>query len=154
MFDDEVAVEQNRFDLSEEGIVAIEVGPARLRHADFWILEIRDRTAKKIRFGNEVGIKDSNKFTESRFQSIFKSACFETFAVAAMNMADGNALRGVAFDASLCDLAGFVGGIVQDLNIEKFRRVIEPRDGFDQTFGDVAFIENRKLHGDARPVRD
>src|SRR5580693_4689782 len=35
VFDDEMTVEQDGFDLSKEGIVAVEVSPAGLNHADF-----------------------------------------------------------------------------------------------------------------------
>ena len=71
-----------------------------------------------------------------------------------MNVVDGNALRGVAFDAAAGDFASFVAGVVEDLYVEKLVRIIETRDGFDETFDDVAFVENGKLHGDARPCGD
>src|SRR5271167_645762 len=34
MLDDEMAVEKNRFNLRKERVIAVEVGPARLHHAD------------------------------------------------------------------------------------------------------------------------
>ena len=86
-------------------------------------------------------------------QSIFEGAGFVTFAIGAVNVDDGQALRGVAFDAGAGDLAGFVGGIVEDLHVEQFAWVVESRDGFDQTLDHVALVENGKLDGDARPLR-
>ena len=71
-----------------------------------------------------------------------------------MNVADGQAEALVAFDAVARDFLRFVGGIVEHLNIEQFARIIERGDRFDQALDDVALVVNRKLHGDARPLRD
>src|SRR6478672_6514624 len=79
VFHYEMAVEKNGFDLREQGIVAIEIGPASLRHADGGILEIGNGAAEKIGFGNEVGVKDGDKFAARGLQSIFQRAGFETF---------------------------------------------------------------------------
>src|SRR5580704_3908772 len=65
MLDDEVAVEEDGFDLCEERVVAVEVRPARLNHADFGsvcgIDEIRNRAAQKISLGNKVPVEESNE---------------------------------------------------------------------------------------------
>jgi len=71
-----------------------------------------------------------------------------------VNIADGHARGGVALDAGSSDFAGFVGGIVEDLHVKEFAWVVETRDGFDKALNDVAFIENGKLNGDARPLFD
>src|SRR5438105_8626233 len=66
VFDDEVAVEQNGFDLGEERIVAIEIGPAGLDHADvlssFAVEEIGNGAAEEIGFGDEVSVENGDKF--------------------------------------------------------------------------------------------
>ena len=71
VLDDEMAVEQNGFDLREQGIVAVEIGPARLHHADFvaavGIHEIRNGAAKEIGLGDEVGVEDGDEFALRRF---------------------------------------------------------------------------------------
>ena len=69
-----------------------------------------------------------------------------------MNVNDGHPLRGVAFDAGAGDFAGLVGGVVQDLHVQQFGRIVEARDGFDETLNDVTFVEDGQLHGDAGPV--
>src|SRR5205814_648894 len=53
VLDDEMAVQKNGFDLRQERVIAIEIGPARLRHADFGILKIRNGPAEEIGFGDE-----------------------------------------------------------------------------------------------------
>src|SRR5438445_759468 len=62
--------------------------------------------------------------------------------------------QGVVFDARPCDFAGFVSGIVEHLNVEKFERVVESGDRFDETFNDVTLVENGKLNAYTRPLRD
>jgi hypothetical protein len=60
----------------------------------------------------------------------------------------------VTVDAGFGDFTSFVGGIVENLNVEEFTRIIEARDGFDQAFDHVTFIEDRELDGDAWPLLD
>ena len=45
VFQHEVAVEQDSLDFGQEGIVAVQVRPARLHHADLRIGEVMDRRA-------------------------------------------------------------------------------------------------------------
>ena len=125
-----------------------------MRHANFGILEIGNGAAEKIGLRDEVSVKDRNEFAAGSFETVFEGAGFEAFAVGAVNVADGHTLCGVAFDARPRDFAGFVGGIVEHLNVEEFERVIESRDRFDETLNDVTLVENGKLNADTRPLRD
>src|SRR5579863_7888612 len=162
MLYDEVAVEQDGFDLREERVVAVEVSPSCLDHADLGVVvraigrrdEIGDGAAKEIGFGDKVSVENGDEFTLGRLETVFESAGFVTFAVGAMNVDDRHALGGVAVDAGAGDLASFVSGIVENLNVKQFARVIEARDSFDETLDHVAFVENRQLNGDAGPMFD
>jgi hypothetical protein len=69
-----------------------------------------------------------------------------------MDIGDGHALRNVAVDAGARDLAGLVGGIIEDLDVQELARIVEAGDGFDEALYNVALIENGKLHGHARPI--
>ena len=55
VFDDKMAIEQNRFHSSEQGIIGIEIRPARLHHANVFAAagseKIGNRTAQKIAGG-------------------------------------------------------------------------------------------------------
>ncbi len=158
VLDDEMAVKKNRFHVGQQGIVAIKVRPARLHHADlataFRIHEVRNRAAKKIRFGQEVGVENGDEFASGSLQAIFKGAGFVAFPVGAVDINDGHALRGVTFDASASNFASFVGGIVQHLHVKQLGWIVEARNGFDESLDHIPFIEDGQLHGDARPVRD
>ena len=58
--------------------------------------------------------------------------------------------RSVAFDNGARDLDGFVGGIVEHLDLQLLARIIHLADAVDQAIDDVLFIEDGKLNGDAR----
>src|SRR5579859_3754305 len=156
VLDDEVAVEEDRFHLGEERVIAVEVGPASLDHSDFGAVggidEIRNGAAKKVRSGNEVCVEDGDEFASRGLEAVLEGTSFITFAIGAVEVDDGHTLRGVALDAGAGDLASFVGGIVKDLNVEQFARVVESRDGLDETLDYVALVEDGELDGDAWPV--
>ena len=85
---------------------------------------------------------------------MFERAGFVAFAIGAMDVGDGHALRGEALHAVAGDFLRLVGGVVEHLNVEQLARIIETGDGFDQALDDVALVVNGKLNGDARPLGD
>src|SRR5439155_3834230 len=118
------------------------------------IHEIRNGAAEKISLGEKVGVENGDEFALGGFQTVFQGSGFVTFAIGPMNVDDGHALCGVALDASASDVAGLVGGIVEDLHVEEVPRVVETRNSFDEPLDDVALVEDGQLHSDARPIRD
>ena len=48
VFENEVAIEQDRFDFGEKGIIAIDVRPPRLHHADIGIGKVVNGAHQKI----------------------------------------------------------------------------------------------------------
>jgi hypothetical protein len=60
----------------------------------------------------------------------------------------------VTFDAGSSDLASFVGGIIEDLDVEEFARIVEKRDSVDEALDDVAFVEDGELYSNLWPVGD
>ena len=156
MLNDEMAVEKNGLNVSEQGVVAVEIGPARLHHADLTaalrIHEVGNGAEQKIRFGEKVGVEDGDEFALGGFQPVFQSAGFVAFAVAAMEVNDSHALCGVALHTGSSDFAGLIGGVVQHLHVEQLGWVVEARHSFDETLNDVALVEDGQLNGDARPI--
>ena len=88
---DEVAVEQDRFDFGQRGVMAVQVGPAPLDHADFGIGEIGQRAAQKIGRGQEIGVEDGDEFAGRGFQSLGQRAGLVAGAVGAMQIVDRQA---------------------------------------------------------------
>src|SRR5260370_20774808 len=99
MLDNEVAVEKNGFDIGQERVVAVEIRPARLHHADFAaaivIHEIRNRAAEKIRLGQKTGIEDSNEFTLRGFQAVFQVARLVDLPTGTMDNSDPHAFAAI-----------------------------------------------------------
>ena len=57
MFQNEVAIEQERLNFGQEIIVAIEIAPAGLHQTDFGIGEMVNRPHQEIGRGNEEEIR-------------------------------------------------------------------------------------------------
>src|SRR5208283_2630251 len=156
VFHDEVAVQENRLDAGEERIVGVEIRPARLHHADVFAdagrQEVRDGAAQEVGRGDEVRVKDSHNLPLRCFQPVLQRSGFEAFAVGAMNVDDRQARGGVAFHAGARDFAGFVGGVVEHLDVQQLAGILELGNGVDQALDDVALIEDGKLYGNLGPV--
>src|ERR1700690_3108211 len=69
-----------------------------------------------------------------------------------MDVGDRKALGRVALHAGSRDLASFVGGIIEDLYVQKFVGIIELSDRVHETLDNVALVEDGKLYGNLWPV--
>ena len=67
MFDDQVAVEEDRLNPRQQGIGAIEVAPAHLYHPDAWVGKVVDALFKDLGRWHEIGIEDQEKFATGPF---------------------------------------------------------------------------------------
>ena len=152
MLDDKVAVEEDGLHLSEQRIVAIEIGPAGLDHADGRILEVRDGAPEEIGFREEVGVEDADEFALSALQPVFEGTGFKAGTIRAVNVTDWQAVRGKTIDAVAGDLLGFVGGIVENLDIEKLTGIVEAGNSFDEALDHVTLVEDRQLNRNAGPM--
>ena len=152
VFEHEMAVEQNGFDLGQQRVVAVDVRPARLHHADLGIGEVMDALQQKIGRRNKIGVKDGNEFALRRFQSFRQSARLEALTIVAVQVGDWISQGGVAFHQKASDLHGFVGRVVEQLDVELFSRIVEPADGVEQPVHHILLVKDRQLHGDARQV--
>jgi len=67
VFEHEVAIEQNGFDLREQRVVAVDVRPARLHHADLGVGEVMYALQQKVGGRNKIGVEDGNEFALGSF---------------------------------------------------------------------------------------
>ena len=67
MLEHKVAVEQNGFDLRQQRIVAIDVRPARLHHADLRVGEMVDALEQKIARRHKIGIENRDELALGGF---------------------------------------------------------------------------------------
>src|SRR5258708_32015269 len=132
MVEKEMCVEQNRLYLREDGIVAIDVGPARLHHADARITEVVDRAQQEIFWRSEVSVEDGDEFALCRLHPFSQRPSLEALAVRPVMVADGMAQRSTAIDQTSRDLDGFVGRVVEHLNVKFLLRIFQLADGIKQ----------------------
>src|SRR5580692_8358656 len=105
--------------------MAVDVRPSRLYHADFRIGEMMDTLQQKVRWRNKIGIEDRDEFSLCRFQACFQSARFEALTILTVDVCDRMSQCGIAFDQNARDLYGFVGRVIEQLNVELIFRILE-----------------------------
>src|SRR5271157_4274581 len=149
----EVSVEQNGLDLGQEGVIAVEVRPPRLHHADLRIGEVMDDFHKPLRLGCKIGVEDRDELAGGDLQAGIEGAGLVAFAVGAMMVADVVAQRSVAFDHGLRRLYGFIRRVVEYLDFQLLARVFQPADALHQPVNHVLFVEDWQLNGDPRQLR-
>src|SRR6266446_10738251 len=126
--------------------------PAGLDHADLWIGEKMDRVLKQIWRRNEIGVEDANKLARGRFESGCERSRLESGPINAMNQLNIEAALPQFFGARSSHFPCIVGGIVQDLDLQQFSRIIELADRAQKALHYVNFVENRKLNGHSRQL--
>ena len=109
MLEHKMAVEQDGFDLGEQRIVAVNVRPAGLHHADFGVGEMVDALKQEIGRWNKVGVEDGDELALGRLEAGLERSGFEAVAIFAVDVGDRIAQRGVAVYEGAGDLDGFVG---------------------------------------------
>src|SRR3981081_2889839 len=152
MLENEVSIEQDRLDLREDGIVAVDVGPARLHHPDSRSSEVVDGAQQEVFRRSEVGVEDGDEFTLRRLHSFCQRSRLETLAVCTVMVADGMTKRGIALDQTARDFNGFVSGVVEHLYVKFLFWIFQLADGLKQPLDDILLIEDRKLHRDPRQI--
>ena len=126
--------------------------PAGLDHADLWIGEKMDRVLKQIWRRNKIGVEDANKLARGRFESGCERSRLESGPINAMNQLNIEAALPQFVGARSSHFPCIVGGIVQDLDLQQFSRIIELADRAQKAFHYVNFVKNRKLNGHSRQL--
>ena len=150
VFDDEVAVKNDRLHLREQRIFAIDMTPTRLNHSNLRIAEIIHNVFEKIRWGNEVRIENRNQFACREIQTVFQSTRFETFTVGPVDVMDIEPDFAIFAHRGSGNFGSAIGRVVQNLNLQKFTRVAYPTSCLDQTFHNVHFVIDRQLYRHSR----
>ncbi len=154
MLEHEVRVEQDRLNLGQEGVILVDMPPARLDHAHFRVAEVRQRLEEEVRRRHEVRVENRDEICLRQLESSFEGAGLIAAAVDAMDIRDVEAARRVAADRQLGDIRGLVRRVVEDLNLQQLARVIHLADRVDQSVRDVHLVVNRQLDRDARQVAE
>src|SRR5256885_15615511 len=154
MLQDKMAVEQGRFHFGKKRIVAIDVCPARLHHADFRIGEMVDRAQQEVLWWDEVRVKDGDELPCCGLHPLRQRARLVAFSVCTMVIRDRKPTDSISVDHAAGDRASFVGGVIEKLDIEFLKRVIQSADGVQQPLDYKPFIKNRELDRNPRELRE
>ena len=147
-----MAVEQDGFDLGQHAVVAVEVRPARLHHADSGLGKVVDDLHEPVGRGHKVGVEDGDELALGHLEAGVERAGLEAVTIGAVDVDDGMAQRGVAVDDGGGNLAGFVGRVVEHLDFELFARIFHGADRLNQAVDDELLVEDGQLHGDLRQL--
>ena len=98
VLDDEVAVEEDRLHLGEQRVVAVDVAPAHLHHADPGVGEVAEGLLQDVGRGDEVGVEDRDELALGDLEPGVQRAGLEALAVLAVEVVDVEALLAVALD--------------------------------------------------------
>ncbi len=129
------------------------MAPAGLNNAQLGrIGKMRYGLAQKIGVGHKIGVKYGDKLAAGRKQAIGQRAGFKAGPLPAMDQLDVDSLRPVKIHPRLGQLGGFIGGVIEHLNLQQMGRIIEPDGGVDQPFNHQRLVEHRQLHSDRRQV--
>ena len=152
LFDHEVAVEEHGLNAGQQAVVAVEVAPAGLDHTDFRIGEKVDHPVQDFWWRDEVGVQNEDIIAFSGQQAVFQGAGFVASPVGPVDEFGVESCGDEFGDFPSADVHGFVGGVVQHLDLQPVARVIEAGDGIDEAGDDMLFVKNGQLDGDQRQV--
>src|SRR5688572_33450717 len=79
VLEDKMSVEQHRLDFGKDVVMAVQVRPAGLNHADLRIGKVVDRLLDEIGWSHEIGIEDGNELVFCHLQSCLQSGGFISF---------------------------------------------------------------------------
>jgi len=148
MLDPEMSVEHRGLRGREGRAGAVQVGPAGLHHPDRRVGEVRCEAKQEIGGGNEVGVEHGDQLAASACQPVRQRAGLEPLSVRATQVVDVHATCAMARHRERGALGGLVVRVIEHLDLEPARRVVECGRGVDQTGDDPALVEDRQLDGD------
>ena len=90
--------------------------------------------------------EDGDEFAGGGLEALIKGAGLIAFAIFAVHIDDIEAFSGFFIDGFFGDFLRFVGRVIEDLNLQFFLRIADFRDGVDEAFDDVFFIEHGQLN--------
>ena len=136
-----MAVEQHGLHLGEEVEVAVEVSPAGLHHADFFVGEVMHCLFEEVLGDDEVGIEDGDQFARGRGDAGLESTSFVALTIVAMAILHIEATLYVTGDEGRSVSGGLVGRVVENLDLEKAVRVTDFAGALEQAFHHIKLIE-------------
>src|SRR5215207_2447307 len=104
------------------------MSPACLQTSEPWVLKGWNGTLKPVWFGDKVRVKDGDQFASRRPKPVIKRASLISLPVYTMDQFDIYAARLVLLHQSGHQIQCIVSGVIQHLDLQAIRRVVQARD--------------------------
>ena len=140
LFDQEVAVQEERLGAGQPRFVFVEVVPAGLHHADAGIRHGGKQVFEEAGRGDEVGVEDEDVVAGGRIQPRGQGAGLVAVAGGAAEDGDADALLPPLVGALPGEGGGVVGGVVEDLDLEEVGGMGEAAGGVNEALDDVPLV--------------
>ncbi len=127
------------------------MSPACLHHAHLLVVEVGQSAPQEVGLGNEVRIEDADELARGGGQAPVEGTRLEPVAAAAAQMGRIQTALLQRLHPAPDRLRRVVIRIVQNLDLDSIRRIVQPGHGTEQTLDDIKFVVNRQLNGDYRP---
>ena len=111
-------VEVDRLRARERRLVAIQMSPARLHHADVRIREPGDHSLQQVRRRHEVGVENRDELGRRQLDAPGERARLVALPFVPANVIDRYAREPMSSDTLLDDRRGFIVRVVEHLNVE------------------------------------
>jgi len=146
LFDGEVYIELQGLQAGDEGVVLVEVLPAGLHHAHPFVAKVGYGAAQEVGLGQKIGVEYGDELAAGTRSGIAKGPGLEALAVGAEDLLDLKAPLSVFGHLAMYDLAGVVGGIIQDVDLKSIRRIIKGGYAIDEPLHDIALVVDGELY--------
>src|SRR4029453_17609075 len=133
LLEEEVPIKEERLHLGEQGILAVQVAPAHLHHADMRIGKVINGASQRVGPGYEISVKNEDELTGGSLQTRGEGARLETGSMIAVIVVHVGASRPKSGDFAGGDLLSLVRGIIEDLDLEFFAWIVELADRSNQS---------------------
>src|SRR5580698_3704569 len=118
-------VQQHRLNLGEYILMPVQISPASLYHSHLRIGEEMHRAPEEIPRRNKIRIEDRDDLPSGGQESVFERAGFVAMPVVPVNVLDRESSLAVSSHQVRREGMGFIGRIVQHLNLQQLPRIID-----------------------------
>src|SRR5438445_109044 len=113
-----------------------------------------DRAQQEVLWWDEVRVKDGDELACCGLHPLRQRARLVALSVCTMVIRDRKPTGSISVDHAAGDRLSFVCGVIEKLDIEVLKRVIQSADGIQQTLNYKPFIKNRELDRNPRELKE
>jgi hypothetical protein len=141
-----VAVQHQRLHLRQQRVVAVDVAPAGLHHADGRVREVPHHIPEEIERREEIRVEDRDQLALRHLQPVVQRPRLVAAPVDPVDVHHVDPLAPQPLHREPRDRLGLVRRVVQHLDLEEVLRVVDLRHRVDQPHRHRGLVEQRELH--------